>query len=180
VVIAAVYFGALLKQPQRFQPLAFFAQATKLFTDVDEFALEYRLEAWSCDAHAWVPLDPRPFFPVEADDKESRFQRFGYFYADRGSKDERRLVLDALDDYIVERHGHVDDGIAGPIGGIRMYKWRRALPNLGDPVPRYVYRPLAPVPAEERGELFHTPAATRKQRCGVAGGSAGKGPEDPS
>jgi hypothetical protein len=150
IAVAAIYYFGLLDNPTtRFQPLAFFVQATKLFPDADEFALEYRLDAWSCDAHAWVPLDPRPFFPIEADDKESRFQRFGYFYADRGNKEERRLVLNALDDYIVGRHGHVDDGITGAMGGIRMYKWRRALPQIGDPVPRYIYRPLAPVPAED-------------------------------
>ena len=166
VGVAAVYYFSLLKQPsERFQPFSFFVQATKLFPEADDYALEYRLDAWSCDARAWVPLDPRPFFPLESDDKESRFQRFGYFYADRGKTDERRLMLHALDDYIVARHGHVDDGIAGAIGGIRMYKWRRPLPKPGDPVPRYVYRPLAPVPADEKAELFHTGSAARKARC---------------
>jgi hypothetical protein len=173
VGVAIVYYFMLLKNPNRFQPFAFFAQATKLFPDVDAVALEFRLEAWSCDRHGWVPIDPRPFFPIEADDKESRFQRFGYFYADRGNKDERRMILGALDDYIVGRHDHVDDGITGAIGGIHLYKWRHALPKPGEPVARYVYRPLTPVPADEKSELFHTPAATRKQRCLGGAGSAG-------
>jgi hypothetical protein len=181
VGVAAIYFFMLLKHPsERWQPLSFFVQATKLFPEADDVALEYRLDAWSCDARAWVPLDPRPFFPIEADDKESRFQRFGYFYADRGSRADRRLVLRALDDYIVERHGHVDDGLAGAIGGIRMYKWRRTLPKPGDPVPRYVYRPLAPVPADERTELFHTVTSTRKERCAAAAGSAKAGTSPPA
>jgi hypothetical protein len=168
VAVAAIYFFNLLHNPSaRFQPLLFFVQATKLFPEADEVALEYRLDAWSCDAHAWVPLDPRPLFPIEADDKESRFQRFGFFYANRGSKDERRLVLNALDDYIVGRHGKVDDGITGAIGGIRMSEWQHALPELGDPVARYIYRPLVPVPHAELTELFHTPSETRKQRCGA-------------
>lgn len=166
VVVAGLYYLALLKHPsQKYQPFAYFTETTKLFTDADQIALEYHLDAWSCTEHAWVPLDPRPYFPIEADDKESRFQRLGYFYADRGSKEERRTVLYALDDYIVGRHPTVDDGVTGPIGGIRLVKVKRPLPEPGDHIDRYVYRPLAPVPADIGKELFHAPGSRRKERC---------------
>lgn len=167
-VVAGLYLFALLKHPsQRWQPFAYFTECTKLFPEADNVALEYHLDAWSCDQHKWVAVDPGSYFPIEADDKESRFQRLGYFYADRGTKEERRTVLYALDDYIVDRHHHIDDGVAGAIGGIQMIKIRRPLPEVGDPVPRYVYRPFA-VPTKDQSELmFHTPSSKRKERCGV-------------
>jgi hypothetical protein len=172
-VVAGLYLFALLKHPsQRFQPFAYFSECTKLFPEADNVALEYHLDAWSCDQRAWVAIDPRPYFPIEADDKESRFQRLGFFYADRGTKEERRTVLYALDDYIVARHHEVDDGQSGAIGGIRMIKVRRTLPEVGDPVPRYVYRPLAVPPPDQSQELFHAPAKKRKERCGIGQSSA--------
>lgn len=169
VALAGIYYACLLRHPSdRWQPLAYFSECTRLFPEADHVALEYRLEAWSCGERKWVPLDPRPYFPIEADDKESRFQRFGYFYAERGPAEERRTVLGALDAYVVDRHTGVDDGVADAIGGIRMYKWTRSLPSPGDPVDRYVFRPFAPVPADERTNLFNTRASLRKQRCGTA------------
>src|SRR5690348_14374383 len=79
-VLAALYFLALLKHPPQkslLKPFAYFTESTKLFPDcaggpcAHPFALEYRLEGWSCSARVWQPLDPRPYFPMEADDKES-------------------------------------------------------------------------------------------------------------
>jgi hypothetical protein len=176
--LAGIYYLCLLEHPsERWQPLAYFSECTRLFPEADHVALEFRLEAWSCGSHAWVALDPRPYFPIEADDKESRFQRFGYFYADRGSADERRLVLHALDDFVFGRHAELDDGVAGSIGGIRMYKWRRPLPAPGDAVERYHFQPFAPVPSEQRTNLYNTRASVRKQRCGAAGAPSGSDAE---
>jgi hypothetical protein len=168
-VLAGIYLVTLkwhLPDSGAFRALSFFTEATKLFADADNVALEYRLDAWSCDGHAWVPLDPRPYFPIEADDKESRFQRLGYFYGDRAGGETRRTVMIALDDFINARHDTVDDGVAGKIGGIRFYKVSRPLPEPGDPVERYVYRPLSPPPENaKRTELFHSRGSLRKQRC---------------
>jgi hypothetical protein len=164
-VIAVIYFIALLKHPPQkslFKPLAYFTECTKLFPEADEYALEYRLEGWSCSARVWQPLDPRPYFPMEADDKESRFQRIGYFYSGN------RTVMNALDDYIVEHHDGAADGIDGAIGGIRLFRVRRPLPDLGDPVPRYAYAPLAPVPDDWRKNLYWTKRSNRAKRCGSA------------
>ncbi len=166
--MAGIYLLCLLKHPpDSWQPLAYFSQCTRLFPEADKVALEFRLEAWSCGQRRWVPLDPRPYFPIEADDKESRFQRFGYFYADRGTADERRPMLTALDEYIMRRHPSVDDGVPDAIGGIRLYKWTRPLPEPGEHVDRYVFRPFSPVPADQRQNLYNTRASVRKQRCGT-------------
>jgi hypothetical protein len=178
-VVAVLYLFALLKHPsQRWQPFAYFTECTRLFPEADTVALEYHLDAWSCDQRAWVAIDPGPYFPIEADDKESRFQRLGYFYADRGTKEERKTVLYALDDWFVTRHRDVDDGITGAIGGIRMIKLRRPLPEIGEHVDRYVYRPFATPDKDHSQLLFEAPASKRKERCGV--GQMSVMPEEPA
>lgn len=174
VVAAGIYYFCLLRSPShRWQPLAYFSECTKLFPEADTVALEYRLEGWSCAAGQWQPLDPRAYFSIEADDKESRLQRFGYFYVDPRAgarydpRAQRVMMLNALDDYIVGKHPDVADGIPGNLGGIRFSKWARPLPAPGDPVARYVFRPLEAPPADQTTELFATVASKRKQRCGA-------------
>lgn len=163
VVAALLYFLALVVQPAHLQPVTFFSQCTKLFPAADTFALEYRLEGWSCGARTWEPLDPRPYFPMEADDKESRFQRIAYFYADLAPS---RPAMRALGAYIVAHHAAgAADGVTGAIGGIRVYVVRRPIPELGEPVARYVYSPLAAVPPEWRKDLYWTPESLRAERC---------------
>ena len=164
IVPAALYLIFLLHHPpESFQPVTFFTQCTKLFPDRDSIALEYRLEAWSCGARAWQPIDPRPYFPMEADDKESRFQRIAYFYADLAPS---RTVMRALGAYIVRRHAAgMADGVTGAIGGIRLIAVRRPLPRVGDPVPRYAYDPLGPIPPAWRKNLYWTPRSLRNKRC---------------
>jgi len=163
VVVAGLYFVALLKHPPQvpvLHPIGFFTEATCLFPDAGVYTIEYRLEGWSCPRQRWEPLDPRAYFPIEADDKESRFQRLGHFYQ------QSRPAMHALDDWIAARHDTTDDAIAGPIGGIRVFKWIHAIPPPGTWVERYVYRPLEPVPARERKDLYWTKATERKTRCG--------------
>jgi hypothetical protein len=143
------------------RPVAFFSECTCLFPSANDFAIEYRLEAWSCGAYAWRELDPRPYFPIEADDKESRFQRLGHFYQ------QDREAMQALEDYILTRHPDAADGVDGEIGGIRLYKSIRELPAPGEPVERYVYRPLEPAPTAKRRELYWTKISDRRVRCGA-------------
>jgi len=174
IPVALIYLQALLWDPAQKGPLrslAYFANATKLFPERDEYALEYRLEGWSCTQQAWLPLDPRPYFPMEADDKESRFQRIAYFYS------QERVVMHALDDYIVAHHAGADDHFADPLGGIRLVSVRRPLPEVGDPVERYVYEPLAPIPPQWRKDYYWTKASVRKRRCGGAAAGAGADPD---
>jgi len=171
--LAGFYFIVLLVNPRMrgpFRSLWYFAECTRLFADHVETALEYRLEGWSCSARVWQPLDPRPYFPMEADDKESRFQRIAYFY------DRNRKVMHALDTYVYRHHPGSADGIDGEIGGIRLYRVNRPLPVVGDPIERYVYQPLAPVPAEWRTDLYWTPESKRQKRCSGNAGSADSTP----
>ena len=163
-VVATIYFVALVKHPPHVGPLhaiGFFTESTCLFPYAADYAIEYRLDAWSCPRVRWEPLDPRGYFPIEANDKESRFQRLGYFYQ------QSRPTMAALDAWISARHDTTDDGLAGPIGGIRLYKWTRPIPAPGDPVDRYTYAPLAAVPADQRRDLYYTKGSERRTRCGM-------------
>jgi hypothetical protein len=161
-VVALVYYVGLLHHPQAStwtRPLFFFVDATALFPHADKFAIEWRLEAWVC-GRQWESIDPRPYFPIRPDDKESRFQRLGYFY------ERDRPAMQALDRYISAGHAAgVDDGVTGAIGGIRLFKVVRPIPEVGTPIERYHFDPFAPVPAEQRRDLYYTPASERKRRC---------------
>lgn len=171
VVLAVVYYGALIHHPpdvKWLRPAVFFTEATSLFPRSNSVVLEYRIEVWACD-QGWKPIDPRPYFPIEPDDKESRFQRLGYFYFNfRGKPSARELAVGkALDAYVSARHAAgAEDGVAGRIGGIRVMKTTRPFPSPGEPVERYHYDPFATVPADQSKDKYATPAAERKQRCG--------------
>ena len=168
--LALVYYGALLHHPpyvKWLRPAVFFTEATSLFPRSNDVVLEYRLEVWAC-GRDWEPIDPRPYFPIEPDDKESQLQRIGYFYFNSARPPTQRehAVAKALDEYVSRRHAAgADDGVIGPIGGIRVMKIRRPFPSPGEPVERYHYDPFAKVPADQIHEKYATPASERKRRC---------------
>lgn len=137
----------------------FFTESTCLFPRANLAISDYRLDAWSCVDRRWAPIDPRAYFPIEASNKESRFQRFGYFYQ------RNKPSLEALDAWIGSRHPGAEDGLAGAIGGIRLARWTRPLPEVGSPIEPYLYRPLDKLPPAERRDLYNTAVATRRARC---------------
>ena len=162
VCLATLYLIALVKHPPQkpvLRVVGFFTESTCLFPNADRYSIDFRLDGWSCADKKWEPLDPRAYFPIQADDKESRFQRFSYFYQ------RNQPSMQKLDAWIAELHRSRDDGIAGAIGGIRLAKWTRTIPPIGDEVARYAYRPLDIVPKDERKDLWYTLAADRKSRC---------------
>jgi hypothetical protein len=162
VGLAGLYYVALIHHPpdtRWLRPAAFFTEATCLFPRASSYAIEYRLEVWAC-GRRWEPIDPRPYFPIQPDDKESRLQRLGYFY------ERSHAVMQVLDTYISTHHAAgADDGVAGPIGGIRLFKIVRPFPSAGEPVDRYHFEPFAAVPAEQRRDIYFTPGPERKRRC---------------
>lgn len=176
VLGAVLYFIGLLvfspgwkSVPQRssVKPIAFFLEAAGLFPNAALISFEFRLEGWSCGRRRWERVDPRPYFPIEADNKESRFHRAVEFFHYKESPAVERIVMTALDDYIVAHHGDVADGFDGPIGGIRVYEVWRDLPPPGDDTARYAYRPLAPLaPGEhvKRASMLDKTDVNKNQR----------------
>ena len=88
------------------RPVAYFMQIATLFPRAATMAIDYRVEAWSCSEKKWQELDIRPYFPIDADDKENRFQRVMHFYRDH------RKTMQTLERYVVgdENHGRVLPG----------------------------------------------------------------------
>jgi hypothetical protein len=160
--LACLYYAALLHHPPDrawIRPAAFFTEATCLFPHKNYFAIEFRLEVWAC-GRRWESIDPTPYFPIQPDDKESRLQRLAYFY------ERSRPAMQALDAYIMAGHAAgAADGVAGPIGGIRLVKVVHKFPEPGEAVERYRFTPQAPIPKDERREIYYTPSSERTRRC---------------
>ena len=164
-VLGVIYYIGLCKHPSQKGPLraiSLFMESTKLFPSADTYALDFRLDGYSCWTRKWEPIDPRAYFPIQADDKESRFQRFAYFY---GVLDPDRNAMHALDAFIESHHPEQLDGLIGPIGGIRLSDWRHPIPTPGSEVEKYVYRPLDVVPAKERKDLYYTKSSEIRKKC---------------
>ena len=160
---AALYFVMLLHHPSPragMKQVAFFTECTCLFPSADRYAIEYRLDGWSCADKDWRPLDPRAYFTIHADDKESRFQRLIYFY------ERSNYVLRAVADFVLKHHRDRSDGFVGKIGGVRISRLERPFPPPGEPVERYEYDPLAPPRIDAlRTEIYASPPDKIAQRC---------------
>lgn len=156
---------------------AFFLQIAALFPRAATMAIDYRAEAWICSEKRWVEIDTRPTFPIDADDKENRFQRTMHFYR------EHRKTMQALERFVVESHndGHADDGIPRDqkIGGARFLSLRIPFGNPGEKVERTKREPLATYPEEMRHNWYWTPKSKRQERCG-GGPIEGADDADPS
>lgn len=142
----------------------YFLQVAALFPSAALASIDYRAEGWACADQKWEELDTRPYFPIEPDDKENRFQRVMHFFR------QDRRTMHALDAYLVERHrlgGH-DDGIADrAIGGVRLSSLRIPIPRPGDSLERPRRKPLRDYPEKENHVFYHTPRSTIAERCGA-------------
>jgi hypothetical protein len=166
-------------------PLAYFAQIAALFPVPTRHAVDYRVEGFRCRDKAWVEIEVSPWFPIDADNKESRFYRAIHFYGDQHP---HRQTLHALDEFIVSHYdGDIVDassrGLGGdtfhggaasgptprapaePIGGVRFVRLHVPLGSPGDGSPRYQRTPLWDHPADERKDLYYTPESKREERC---------------
>lgn len=197
-VIAGVYFLFLLWHPTPYKIVvdeaknkkvltkvlwrsfvAYFAECTGLFPEADWVgvsqtdkvpgAKEFRIEAYSCDRARWELLDPQPYFPIQADDKESRLPRIIHFYIEEGDADQARATAHAIEDFLFEHHARDggDDGVPGKIGGLRISRDAYAVGAPGDDVPRYHYAPLAPMAATDHVTILYN--TTQYDHDGHAG-----------
>jgi hypothetical protein len=165
-VVAGIYAlfvwmdAAGLNLPDRILPLPlrFFMQEAALFPDAARDSIEYRAEGYLCGAARFEEIDVRPYFPIQRDDKESRFYRAMFFHR------RQKKVLEALDQFIVTQHNRVHP--EARIGGVMLLSLRIPIPEPGTPEPRYQRLPLADYPQEvERKYWYVTPSSERTQRC---------------
>ncbi len=145
-------------------PAMYFLVVAALFPSKSTASSEFRAEGWVCAEDRWQEIDTRPYFPLDPDDKENRFQRAMHFYKDWP------VVVSAVEAYLVDRHNHAwdNDGIPQdrPIGGVRLSIVREPIPRPGGPVKRYVRESLADIPKKHRHPFFETAGPELERRCG--------------
>jgi hypothetical protein len=141
------------------RPWLYFSQVAALFVNAAPKVIDYRAEGWSCSDHRWVEIDVRPYFRIDADNKENRFQRALQFYR------KNRNVMRALEDFVVKRHNAASG--AAPIGGVRFSSLRLPYPAPGEHVAPFEQKPLASYSADQKKDWFWTPTSRRTQRCGA-------------
>ena len=137
--------------------LLYFGQIAALFPHAGEKQIDYRAEGYRCSDHKWVEIDPRPWFPIDNDNKENRFYRAVQFYR------ENRKVMRALDEYIVKHHNASHDE---KIGGVRILSLRIPLPPPGTKIDPYKREELAKYPDDQRHSWYWSPGSMRRERCG--------------
>ncbi len=166
IIVAGAYLltvwldGVGSNVPSKFlpRPWVYFAQVAALFKTASPKIIDYRAEGWVCAEKKWVEIDVRPWFPLDADTKENRFQRVAQFYR------QNRTVMHALEDYILHRY---NAGASNPIGGVRILSLRIPYPAPGEHVEAFERKPLASYPKDQRKEWYWTPKSKRAERCGV-------------
>ena len=152
------------------RPWLYFAQVAALFVNAAPKVIDYRAEGWSCADKKWVEIDVRPYFRIDADNKENRFQRAMQFYR------KNRNVMRALDDFIVKRHVAAKNSI----GGVRFSSLRLPYPAPGEHVDPYEQRPLTSYASDLKHDWYWTPKSRRMQRCGSEAGTSPTEKDDES
>lgn len=171
-VVTAAYLGSIWVDEtgsnlhRRLLPdtFTYFTQVAGLFPNAAVATIEYRVEGWDCTERHWREIDPRPDFPMDADNKENRFYRVLHFFR------QSRPVMHALDEFLVERHNaRTRNGAeeVGLIGGIRTQSIRVPLPEPGQKIKAYARLPASAYPEDQHHYWYWTPKARREERCGV-------------
>lgn len=155
--IAAVFMegsGASLHRVV-YRPILFFCQIAALFPRAATHTIEYRAEGYPCQGGV-VEVDVRPFFPLHADDKESRFDRAMFFYRND------RATMEALETYVMREYNRANPD---KIGGVIFMSLREPIPAPGSSFPRYERTPLSEHPSKQRKIWYVTPHDKVLQRC---------------
>jgi hypothetical protein len=138
-----------------FRPVLFFCQIASLFPRGATHRIEYRAEGLPCQGPAFE-VDVRPFFPIHADDKESRFDRALHFYRND------RPTMEALETYLME--GYNRRG-SDKIAGVVFLSLRVPIPKPGSDFPRFQRAPLSEFPKEQRKVWYATSRDVVNRRC---------------
>jgi hypothetical protein len=158
--------------PSKFlpRPWVYFAQVAALFVNASPKSIDYRAEGWSCSERKWIEIDTAPYFPIDADNKENRFQRALQFYR------KNRTVMRSLEDFLLHRYN--ESPSHAPIGGVRFLSLRLPYPAPGEKVERVTHRALASYPKDVRHDWYWTPKSRRAERCGYKLGPKDDDPDE--
>ncbi len=140
------------------RPWVYFAQVSALFPFAAVTTIDYRAEGWSCAERKWVEIDVRPFFPIDADNKENRFYRAVQFYR------RDRAVMRALEGFVVTKWNGAD---RPRIGGVRFLSLRIPIPPAGAHLTPHERQPVSSYPRDQRHDWYWTPKSKRLEACGV-------------
>ena len=165
VVVAALYLatvwldGVGSNVPSKLtpRPWLYFSQIAALFVNAAPKVIDYRAEGWVCSEHKWQEIDVRPYFRIDEDNKENRFQRALQFYR------KNRAVMRALEEYVVGRYNATHDV---PIAGVRFSSLRLDYPPPGAHVAPFSHEPLTTYSGEQKHDWYFTPGTRRAERCG--------------
>lgn len=142
------------------KPWVYFGQIAALFKWAGQKQIDYRAEGWVCAEKRWVEIDVRPFFPLDADNKENRFYRAVQFYR------RNRQVMRALEEYVMERqNARAGAGAGPPIAGVRFLSLRIPYPPPGSTIEPYARKELAAIPEDQRHHWYYTPKSKLRERC---------------
>ena len=165
VVVAAIYLatvwldGVGSNVPAKItpRPWLYFSQIAALFVNAAPKVIDYRAEGWVCADHKWAEIDVRPYFRIDEDNKENRFQRALQFYR------KNRVVMHVLEDYVMRRYNATHDV---PIAGVRFSSLRLDYPAPGAHVAPFTHEPLSTYSGEQKHDWYFTPGSKRAERCG--------------
>jgi hypothetical protein len=149
--VALVFYEAVGRQ----YPALYFCQVAKLFPGATQYVFEHRAQGYRCGGPL-VDIDVRPFFPIHANDKESRFDRAVHFY----STD--RPTMQALEAYIMREYNRTEPD---KIAGVSLTRIQTPVPSPGSAFPRFERKPLSEYPEKERQVFYHTPKRVVDERC---------------
>ncbi len=181
-IVSIVYFGCVFAEANKAgtaarllpAPLAYFTQIAALFPGAARSAIDYRVEGWRCKDKAWAEIDVRPWFPIDADNKENRFYRTMHFFGEHP----HRETLRALDEFITSHYER--DRIAAEargdgrpaVGGVRFVRVKVPIGQPGEDTARYSRLPLASYAEDDRNDrkdFYWTPESRRDARCAQLG-----------
>jgi hypothetical protein len=151
IYVVLVFYEAVGRQ----YSALYFCQIAKLFPGATLHVFENKAQGIRCGGQI-VDIDVRPFFPIHADDKESRFDRAIYFYSGDAP------TMQALDSYIVREYNRSEPD---KIGGVVLTQLKTPVPSPGTDFPRFERKPLSDYPEKERHVLYKTPKRILEPRC---------------
>ncbi len=148
-------------------PLLFFTQIAGLFPSAKVIDVEFRAEGWSCNEKIFYEIDTSKLFPIQAGNKENRFQRVLYFYG------HNHKIMSKLDQFLTQNYNHslrdqsaLGYGVTtGRIGGVRLVAITTPIPRPEIGIQCYRIQPLSDFPFDHKKVLYESSSKRIWENC---------------